>query len=110
MRTIINRAVEMNSILISDVQQIVDAPILARIPSDYMTAVVALNRGQPFVQSMPRSKLSMAIGDVALKLGNGEDSFDIRQLTPAERRALIRKYRTKEKYENKRSSLFKKSI
>lgn len=109
-RTIINRAVEMNSILISDVQQIVDAPILARIPSDYMTAVVALNRGQPFVQSMPRSKLSMAIGDVALKLGNGEDSFDIRQLTPAERRALIRKYRTKEKYENKRSSLFKKSI
>ena len=105
-RTIINRAVEMNSILISDVQQIVDAPILARIPSDYMTAVVALNRGQPFVQSMPRSKLSLAISDVALKLANGEDSFDIQQLTPAERRALIRKYRTKERYEKKKTSLF----
>ena len=71
-----------------------------------MTAVVALNRGQPFVQSMPRSKLSLAISDVALKLANGEDSFDIQQLTPAERRALIRKYRTKERYEKKKTSLF----
>lgn len=96
-RTIINRAIEVNSIGTADVQQIVDAPILARIPSDYMMAVAALNRGQPFVQSAPKAKLSLAIGDIAEKIASGNDNFDIQQLTPKERRALLKKYRTKEK-------------
>ena len=105
-RTIINRAVEINSITIADVQRIVDAPILARIPSDYMVAVAALNRGQPFVQSAPKAKLSLAISDVAEKIVSGADHFDLQKLTPKERRALMRKYRTKEKSEKR--SLFGK--
>ena len=96
-RTVINRAIEINSISTADVQRIVDAPILARIPSDYMMAVAALNRGQPFVQSAPKAKLSLAIADIAEKIESGKDNFDIQQLTPKERRALLKKYRTKEK-------------
>ena len=95
-RTLINRAVEINSITTADVQRIVDAPILSQIPSDYMTAVAALNRGQPFVESAPKAKLSLAIIDIAEKIESGADNFDIQQLTPRERRALMRKYRTKE--------------
>ncbi len=99
-RTIINRAIEINSITTADVQRIVDAPILSRIPSDYMMAVAALNRGQPFVQSAPKAKLSLAIKDIADKIISGADNFDIQQLTPRERRALMRKYKMKEKYKH----------
>ena len=103
-RVIINRAVEISSITVADVQRIVDAPILARIPSDYLVAVAALNQGQPFTQSAPKAKLSLAIGDIAEKILTGADHFDIQQLTPRERRALMKRYKTKEKAEKKSRS------
>lgn len=105
-RVIINRAVEINTITIADVQRIVDAPILARIPSDYMIAVAALNQGQPFVLSAPKSKLSLAISDMATTIDSGADNFDLQALTPKERKALMKKYRTKERSEKK--SLFRR--
>ena len=100
-RVIINRAVEISSITVADVQRIVDAPILARIPSDYLVAVAALNQGQPFVQSAPRAKLSLAIADIGEKIITGNDQFDIQKLTPRERRALMRRYKTKDRAEKK---------
>lgn len=100
-RVIINRAVELSSITIDDVQRIVDAPILMRIPSDYMVAVAALNQGQPFVQAMPKSKLSLAISDIAARIIGGTDNFDLQQLSAKERRAQLRKYRTKDKSEKR---------
>lgn len=103
-RVIINRAVEINSITIADVQRIVDAPILSRIPSDYMVAVAALNQGQPFVQSAPKAKLSLAIGDIAEKILTGTDHFDMQKLPARERRALMRRYKTREKAEKKARS------
>ena len=103
-RVIINRAVEINSITVADVQRIVDAPILSRIPSDYLVAVAALNQGQPFVQSTPKAKLSLAIADIAEKIITGSDQFDIQKLSPRERRALMKRYSTKEKAEKKNRS------
>ena len=100
-RVIINRAVEINSITVADVQRIVDAPILARIPSDYLVAVAALNQGQPFAQNAPRAKLSLAIGDIAEKIISGNDQFDIQKLSPRERRALMKRYKIKDKAEKK---------
>ncbi|MBR4991520.1 MAG: P-loop NTPase [Clostridia bacterium] len=100
-RVIINRAVEINSITVSDVQRIVDAPILARIPSDYLVAVAALNQGQPFAQNAPKAKLSLAISDIAEKIITGNDQFDIQKLSSRERRALMRRYKTKDKAEKK---------
>ena len=84
--------------------QIVDAPILARIPSDYLVAVAALNQGQPFAQSAPKAKLSLAIRDIAEKIITGNDHFDIQKLSPRERRALMKRYKTKDKAEKKTRS------
>ena len=96
-RTIINRAIEVKSIGTSDVQRIVDAPILARLPSDYTLASAALNRGQPFIGTAPKAKLSLAISEIAARIVDGSDNFDIEQLSAKERRELVKKYSTKHK-------------
>jgi pilus assembly protein CpaE len=71
-RLIINRAVDMGSIKVSDVQKILGYPIWAKLPSDYKVAVTALNRGVPFVISSPGSTLSQSVGNVAGLLLHGE--------------------------------------
>lgn len=73
-RLIVNRAVDMSSITVDDVQKILGFPIWAKIPSDYKVAVTALNRGIPFVTSTPGSKLSQSIEDIAKMLTNGDSS------------------------------------
>jgi len=70
-RVIVNRAVDMSSITINDVQKIIGYPIWAKIPSDYKVAVNALNRGIPFVTSSSASKLSQSISDLADILVSG---------------------------------------
>ena len=92
-RIIINRAVEINSITAADVQRILDAPILSRIPSEYLVAVAAINQGMPFVHSSPKAKISLAITDIAEKLVTDNDNYDIEQLTAKERRALAKRYK-----------------
>ena len=64
-KVIVNRAVDISSITVDDVQKIIGCPIWAKIPSDYKVAVTALNRGVPFVLSAPSSKLSQSISDVS---------------------------------------------
>ena len=96
-RTIINRAVEINSINAGDVQRILDAPILSRIPSEYLVAVAAINQGLPFVKSAPKAKISLAIADIADKLVRGDDTYDMVQLTAKEKRALNKRYKSKDK-------------
>ena len=75
-RLIVNRAVDMSSITVNDVQSILGCPIWAKIPSDYKVAVTALNRGIPFVLSNPVSKLSQSIEDVVRLLLEGEGEMD----------------------------------
>ncbi len=70
-RVLVNRAVDMSSITVNDVQKIISYPIWAKIPSDYKVAVNALNRGIPFVTGVPNSKLSQSITDLADKLLSG---------------------------------------
>lgn len=76
-RLIVNRAVDMSSITVQDVQTIIGCPIWAKIPSDYNIAVTALNRGIPFVISARGSKLSQSISTVADVLISGTDDFNI---------------------------------
>lgn len=76
-RLIVNRAVDMSSITVEDVQKIIGCPIWTKIPSDYKVAVTALNRGIPFVISSPGSKLSQSISIVADALISGSEHFDI---------------------------------
>jgi pilus assembly protein CpaE len=71
-RLVVNRAVDMSSITVDDVQKILGFPIWAKVPSDYKVAVTALNRGIPFVTSTPTSKLSQAIEDISNMLQGGD--------------------------------------
>jgi pilus assembly protein CpaE len=90
-RLIVNRAVDMNSITINDVQKIIGYPIWAKLPSDYKVAVNALNRGVPFVTGAPNSKLSASISGLTDILIKGSTDYDLMR-----------------KNNNKKLSLFKK--
>lgn len=87
-RLIVNRAVDISSITVADVQSIIGCPIWAKIPSDYMVAVTALNRGVPFVISSPGSMLSQSISIVADALLSGSDNFDIETISNKKIKAI----------------------
>ncbi|HEX3039877.1 MAG TPA: histidine kinase, partial [Caproiciproducens sp.] len=93
-RVLVNRAVEINTITLNDVQRIIGCPIWAKIPSDYKVAVSALNRGVPFILGAPNTKLSQSLSDVAELLLRGDSDYDIQKLGAKEKKKLLRKYRT----------------
>ncbi len=93
-RVLVNRAVEINTITLNDVQRIIGCPIWAKIPSDYKVAVSALNRGVPFILGAPNTKLSQSLADVAELLLSGDSDYDIQKLGAKEKKKLLRKYRT----------------
>lgn len=78
-RVIVNRAVDMSSITINDVQKIIGHPIWAKIPSDYKVSINALNRGIPFVTGVPNSKLSQSINELADILVSGAANQDMKE-------------------------------
>lgn len=87
-RLVVNRAVDMSSITVDDVQKILGFPIWAKVPSDYKVAVTALNRGIPFVTSTPTSKLSQAIEDIATMLQEGDS---VKQVQPMVKEGFFKK-------------------
>ena len=87
-RLIVNRAVDISSITVEDVQRIIGCPIWAKIPSDYKVAVTALNRGIPFVISSPSSTLSKSVSVVAEALVTGAENFDIKTTTNKKIKAM----------------------
>jgi pilus assembly protein CpaE len=87
-RLVVNRAVDMSSITVDDVQKILGFPIWAKIPSDYKVAVTALNRGIPFVTSTPTSKLSLAIEDITNMLQEGDS---VKQAQPKAKEGFFKK-------------------
>lgn len=89
-KLIVNRAVEINTITLDDVQRILNCPIWARIPSDYKVAVSALNRGEPFVIMNPRSKLSISIENIKSLILTGNSDYDIQKLSAKEKKKLIK--------------------
>lgn len=96
-RVLVNRAVEINTITLNDVQRIIGCPIWAKIPSDYKVAVTALNRGVPFIMGAPNTKLSQSLADVANLLLSGDSDYDIQKLSPKEKKKLLKRYQTNEK-------------
>ena len=93
-KVIVNRAVNIGSITLDDIQKLIDSPIWAKIPSDYKTAVTALNLGVPFVTGAPKSELSQAVSSVAALLIDGTLDYD--SLSAKQRKQLGRKRTRKE--------------
>ncbi len=75
-KLIVNRAVNIGSITLDDIQKLIDCPIWAKIPSDYKVAVTALNLGVPFVTGAPKTELSQAVSSVAALLLEGTEDID----------------------------------
>ena len=96
-RLIVNRAVEMSSITVKDVQTILGCPTWATLPSDYKVAVTALNRGIPYVISEPESKLSQALIAVANILLYGEDGKPVGEGTVKKNLKLSNLFKFKKK-------------
>ena len=76
-RVVVNRAVESGNISLDDVTRVVEAPLAAFIPNDYNTAVSALNRGEPFVQSFPKSKLAGCVEKLVNALISGTEEYQV---------------------------------
>lgn len=90
-RIVVNRAVNMNSITVKDVQRIIGYPIWAKIPSDYKVAVNALNRGIPFVVGAPKSNLSQSIKELVDILLKGNNNYDIQMKSKSKKLRLFKK-------------------
>ena len=76
-RVVVNRASDASSISLDDVRRVVEAPVAAYIPNDYNVAVSALNRGEPFVHSFPKSKLTSCVNNLADVLISGNEEFNV---------------------------------
>lgn len=90
-KVIVNRMVEDNTITLSDVQNILDWPIWAKIPIDYKVAVSALNRGIPIVTSAPNTKLTQSLSEISSMLLEGNENPDAAKLSPKEKKKLLKK-------------------
>lgn len=89
-KVLVNRAVEINTITLNDVQKILGCPIWARIPSDYKVAVTALNRGVPIVTLSPNTKLSQSMSEIATLLLSGNEDYDIQKLDARQKKKLLK--------------------
>lgn len=76
-RVVVNRAMEGSTITVDDVMRVVEAPMAAYIPNDYNTAVSALNRGEPFVQSYPKSKIAGCLNELADAMIAGTENYHV---------------------------------
>lgn len=85
-KILVNRAVEISAVTLEDVQRIVGLPVWARLPSDYNTAVSALNSGVPFVTGAPGTRLSRSVAELAQLLLAGGDGFGLRDAPPRRKR------------------------
>ena len=89
-KLLVNRAVEINTITLNDVQKILSCPIWASIPSDYNLAVSALNSGVPFVTMAPKSRLSQSLSNVATLFLDGKEDYDIQKLSAKEKKKIMK--------------------
>jgi pilus assembly protein CpaE len=68
-KIIVNREVE-NIISLKDAEKIIKSQVFGRIPSDWKTATMSLNKGVPFVIDMPGTKISAALYNLAKQTGS----------------------------------------
>jgi pilus assembly protein CpaE len=77
-KVIINKDSQIGGLMAKNVEQVLNMPVYARIPSDFKTAVFSLNSGVPFVLSHAKSPLAKQVTALAKKL-NGIDPLEEKQ-------------------------------
>jgi pilus assembly protein CpaE len=75
-RIVVNRWSKQIDLDLRQVEKFLGEPVVAFIPSDYLTAVSSINLGTPLVQAEPTSKIAMEIRRVAEQLALGIAPID----------------------------------
>lgn len=70
-RVVVNRWSKQIDLDLQQVEKFIGLPVAGFIPSDYQTAVMSINLGQPLVQSDPDSKISQEIRRLARAIAGG---------------------------------------
>ncbi len=81
-RVVINRATGEMGIKADEVEEYLEHPVAARIPSEGRVVVGAVNHGIPFVLSHPETKVSEAVQALARLLAPGMEGFTPRAEPP----------------------------
>lgn len=61
---------------IEDVEQTLGLKTAATLPDDWATVSASINLGEPLMTQSPKSKIRLAIEDIALRLHNASDAAD----------------------------------
>ncbi len=72
MNLVVNRYLEKGDIRVEDAEKILRHRIFANIPNEHGTAIACLNKGVPISSYEPKSKLNLAIKELALLLTAGD--------------------------------------
>jgi pilus assembly protein CpaE len=84
-RVVINRATGELGIKADEVEEYLEHPTSARIPSEGRVVVASVNRGVPFVTSHPESRVSAAVNELARSFMPTAEA-DVRPQQPPRRR------------------------
>ncbi len=74
-KLILNRAESKGGVSLQEMKILLPGGIFAQIPSDGRAAGIALNKGTPVVEDSPKSKLSIAINEMAAGMIDKEDIY-----------------------------------
>ncbi|HIE51319.1 MAG TPA: response regulator [Armatimonadetes bacterium] len=74
-RLVLNRSNADVGISVEDVEEALDYPITAFIPSDGRVAVTSVNEGEPFVLSHPHTQIAQSIRRIAYLVMGREEEF-----------------------------------
>jgi pilus assembly protein CpaE len=64
---------ESSSLSVADVETTLDKMVFATLPDDWLSVSGAINLGEPLARAQPRSKVRLAIQELAQRLQNGGD-------------------------------------
>lgn len=109
-KIVINRYSDSTAVTLSDVQDLTGSLIWEQLPNDYPTAVLAVNRGVPFIIGNPNGKLSLAIYNIADTIIEDKKDFDLQKLSPKERKRRMIEQTKLLKKRNKKISTIKFSL
>jgi len=74
-KLILNRAESKGGVSLQEMKILLPGGIFAQIPSDGRAAGIALNKGTPIVEDSPKSKLSIALNEMAVGMINKKDIY-----------------------------------
>ena len=61
LQVVVNRYNKASEVRLQDLEGILERPVLATLPSDYLPLAAAINQGVPLLEAAPRCKLQRSL-------------------------------------------------